>query len=84
MYTRLTLLEAGKPMPIDSKQEYLRHAEVCIKLAGSATDRVARTQLREMAAAWLKLVEDEPQTQLDGIDRSPDRPSPDGPSASAR
>jgi hypothetical protein len=69
-------------MSMDNKQEYLRHAEVCIKLAGSATDRLSRTQLREMAAAWLKLVEDEPQTQFDGIDLS--RPSPDGPSAGAR
>jgi len=84
MYTRLALLKAGKQMPIDSKQEYLRHAEVCIKLAGSAMDRVSRTQLREMAAAWLKLVEDEPKLQLDGIDLSPDRPSSDGPPSSAR
>ena len=58
-------------MPIDSKQEYLRHAEICLKLAWSATDRASRSQLREMAAAWLKLVETEPLAQRDGIDLSP-------------
>lgn len=58
-------------MPIDSKQEYLRHAETCLKLAWSATERDTRIQLREMAAAWLKLVESEPRPQVDGIDMSP-------------
>jgi hypothetical protein len=61
----------GKRMPVDSKQEYLRHAEICLKLAWSTTDRESRTQLREMAAAWLKLVETEPRPQADGIDLSP-------------
>lgn len=64
------------PMPIDSKQEYLRHAEICLKLAWSTTDRNSRIQLREMAAAWLKLVESEPRPQVDGIDLTPDAPSP--------
>jgi len=59
-------------MEIDSKQEYLRHAEICLKLAWSTNDRESRTQLREMAAAWLKLVESEPRMQLDGIDMSPE------------
>ena len=58
-------------MPIDSRQEYLRHAEMCLKLAASNPDREARSQLREMAAAWLKLVESEPRPQVDGIDLSP-------------
>ncbi len=57
-------------MPTET-QEYLRHAEICLKLVGSVTDRKARTQLREMAAAWLKLVETEPRPQVDGIDLSP-------------
>lgn len=63
--------KGGDPMPVDSREEYLRHAEICLKLAGSTTDRESRTQLREMAAAWLKLVETEPRPQLDGIDLSP-------------
>ena len=58
-------------MPIDSKQEYLRHAETCLKLASSMTERESRMQLREMAAAWLKLVETETKPQVDGIDMSP-------------
>ena len=61
-------------MPIDSKQEYLRHAEICLKIAASTPDRAARSQLREMAAAWLKLVETEPKPQVDGIDLSPRAP----------
>ncbi|MDB5654641.1 MAG: hypothetical protein JWQ94_2254 [Tardiphaga sp.] len=58
-------------MPVESKQEYLRNAEICLQLAGSVTDRDSRLQLREMAAAWLKLVETEPRPQLDGINPSP-------------
>jgi len=57
-------------MPPDSKQEYLRNAEICLKLAGSIAEREPRIQLREMAAAWLKLVETEPGP-LDGTDLSP-------------
>jgi hypothetical protein len=54
------------------KQDYLRHAEICLKLAGTVPDRESRTGLREMAAAWLKLVETEPRPQHDGVDLSPD------------
>lgn len=55
----------------DSKQEYLQHAETCLQLAGSVNDRDARIQLREMAAAWLQLVETTPSAQAAGIDFSP-------------
>jgi hypothetical protein len=61
----------GISMVIDSKQEYLRNAEICLRLAGTLTDRESRGQLREMAAAWLKLLETEPRPQIDGIDLSP-------------
>jgi hypothetical protein len=58
-------------MSDDSEQEYLRNAEICVKLAGTVTDRKSRIMLREMAAAWLKLVETEPRRQVDGVDLSP-------------
>jgi hypothetical protein len=58
------------PMCADSKQEYLQHAETCLQLAGSVNDRNARLQLREMAAAWLQLVESTPSSQAAGIDLS--------------
>lgn len=59
-------------MSDDSKQEHLRNAEICLKLAGTVPDREARTMLREMAAAWLKLIETEPRPKVDGRDLSRD------------
>ena len=58
-------------MANDGKQDYLRHAETCLHLAGSVNNRDARLQLREMAAAWLQLVETEPASKVGGLDHSP-------------
>lgn len=58
-------------MSNDNKQDYLRHAETCLHLAGSVNDRDSRIQLREMAAAWLQLVETEPSSKVGGLDLSP-------------
>jgi hypothetical protein len=57
-------------MSNESQQEYLRHAETCLKVAGTVPDRESRTMLREMAAAWLGLVGPEPRPQVDGLDLS--------------
>jgi hypothetical protein len=58
-------------MSKDIKQDYLRHAETCLHLAGSVNDRDSRIQLREMAAAWLQLVETEPSYKVGDHDLSP-------------
>ena len=58
-------------MSNDRKQDYLRHAETCLHLAGSVNDRDARIQLREMAAAWLQLGETEPASQVGDLELSP-------------
>jgi len=42
-----------------NKQEaYKRYARGCLKLADLISDRQSRTLLREMAAEWLKLIDE--------------------------
>jgi hypothetical protein len=41
----------------DKADEYMHHAEHCMKTARTISDREARTLHREMAAEWIKLAQ---------------------------
>lgn len=44
-------------MPGIPRQDILRHAENCLKVAAALPEQESRTLLREMAAAWLRLAD---------------------------
>ena len=44
---------------IDKRERYVAYATHCLQLAKVAAERQSRAVLREMAAEWLKLAEEE-------------------------
>ena len=53
----------------NSGNDFFSYAQFCLKLAAQTPDRASRLMLREMAAQWLKLVDDRQlDARRDGLD----------------
>jgi hypothetical protein len=44
---------------IDKREQYVAFATHCLQLAKASADRQSRAVLKEMAAEWLKLADDD-------------------------